>query len=88
MSARYDAVIVGGGHNGFVAAFYLARGGLRTLVLERREHRGRRVRHRGVRARLPRVARRVRPVDAAGRDLAATSVCASAGCTSTRRGRR
>ena len=37
MSARYDAVIVGGGHNGLVAAFYLARGGLRTLVLERRD---------------------------------------------------
>ena len=29
-------MIVGGGHNGLVAGFYLARSGLRTLVLERR----------------------------------------------------
>ena len=35
--ARWDVVIVGGGHNGLVAAFYLAVAGLRTLVLERRE---------------------------------------------------
>ncbi len=34
---RYDAVVIGGGHNGLTTAFYLARGGLRTLVLERRE---------------------------------------------------
>ena len=37
MKAEFDAVIVGGGHNGLVAAAYLARSGLRTLVCERRE---------------------------------------------------
>ncbi|WP_066551085.1 MULTISPECIES: phytoene desaturase family protein [unclassified Sphingomonas] len=37
MSTRFDAVIVGGGHNGLVCAFYLARAGLKTCVLERRE---------------------------------------------------
>jgi phytoene dehydrogenase-like protein len=33
----WDAVIVGGGHNGLVAAAYLAKAGMRTLVCERRE---------------------------------------------------
>jgi phytoene dehydrogenase-like protein len=36
-AGRYDAVVIGGGHNGLVTAAYLARGGLRTLVLERAE---------------------------------------------------
>lgn len=34
--ARYDAIIVGGGHNGLVCAAYLARAGRKVLVLERR----------------------------------------------------
>jgi phytoene dehydrogenase-like protein len=33
----YDIIIIGAGHNGLVAAFYLAKAGLKTLVLERRE---------------------------------------------------
>src|ERR1700727_3824494 len=33
----YDAIVVGGGHNGLTAAAYLARAGLSTLILERRE---------------------------------------------------
>ena len=40
MSSSYDVVIVGGGHNALTAATYLAREGLRTLLLERLDHTG------------------------------------------------
>ena len=35
MSTHYDAVIIGGGHNGLTAAAYLAKAGRKVLVLER-----------------------------------------------------
>jgi phytoene dehydrogenase-like protein len=38
--STYDAVIVGAGHNGLVAAAYLARAGRSVLVLERQDHTG------------------------------------------------
>src|SRR5262245_44779781 len=31
---KWDAVVIGGGHNGLVTGFYLARRGLQTLILE------------------------------------------------------
>ncbi|HYM49332.1 MAG TPA: FAD-dependent oxidoreductase, partial [Candidatus Limnocylindrales bacterium] len=36
MPDPYDAIIVGGGHNGLATAAYLGRAGFRTLVLEQR----------------------------------------------------
>jgi len=36
MSSRYDVIVVGAGHNGLVCGAYLAKAGLRVLVLERR----------------------------------------------------
>jgi phytoene dehydrogenase-like protein len=40
MAATYDAIVIGGGHNGLVAAAYLARAGARTVVLESRHKTG------------------------------------------------
>jgi phytoene dehydrogenase-like protein len=37
MTKSYDALIIGGGHNGLVCAFYLARAGMKVRILERRD---------------------------------------------------
>ena len=37
---RYDAIVIGGGHNGLVAAALLAKRGARTIVLEKRHKTG------------------------------------------------
>lgn len=40
MPERREVVIIGGGHNGLVTAFYLAKAGFKPLVLERRQQTG------------------------------------------------
>ena len=36
MATKYDAIVIGGGHNGLVTSCYLAKAGWKVLVLERR----------------------------------------------------
>ena len=40
MPSQRDVVIIGGGHNGLVTAYYLAKAGMKPLVLERRPQAG------------------------------------------------
>ena len=37
MTEKYDAIIVGGGHNGLTCGAYLAKAGKRTLILESKD---------------------------------------------------
>ena len=39
LETKYDAIVVGGGHNGLTCAAYLAKAGRKTLVLERPKNR-------------------------------------------------
>ena len=38
MAGSYDLIIIGGGHNALVTAAYVARSGVKVLVLERGPH--------------------------------------------------
>ena len=40
MKTKYDVVVLGAGHNGLVAAAYLARAGLSVLLLEKNDYIG------------------------------------------------
>lgn len=39
-SSQYDAIVIGAGHNGLTAGAYLAKGGLKTLVVEKNDYIG------------------------------------------------
>ena len=66
-AAKFDAIVIGGGHNGLVCAAYLAKAGQKVCVLERRHVLGRLRDDRGAVARLQGLDRGVRhqPVPAA-----------------------
>ena len=68
MAKRYDAVVIGGGHNGLVNAAYLAKAGLKVLVLERRHILGGRHAHRRDRARFQVLGLQLRRLAASARD--------------------
>ena len=91
MRSRYDVVVVGGGHNGLVAAAYLARAGQSVLVLERLPETRRRRGLAGALAgdRRADLALLVPGQPAAGPDRATSSGCGSARASAaSRRTRR
>ena len=53
MAKRYDAVVIGGGHNGLITAAYLAKAGRRSSVLEKNQILGGAADDRGARPGLP-----------------------------------
>ena len=68
MAKRYDAVVIGGGHNGLVNAAYLAQSRAQGPGARAPPHPGRRHAHRGDRSRVPVLGLLLRGVAAAARD--------------------
>ena len=84
MPQRYDAVIIGGGHNGLISAAYLARAGLKTLVLERRHVLGGAAVTEEIVPGLPVLGRELRREPAAARDHPRARAARSTASTSSR----